>query len=93
MRRYHAEKHIIENRAKKYRQINAGWLEFDTAPRANREQSDHVIEDGQFRKSRRCGGCGRSKCQVCHPEKYPKRIPTRQELQAQKDFNQHVNEF
>jgi len=25
-------------------------------------------------------GCGKTRCQLCHPEKYPKRIPTRQEL-------------
>jgi hypothetical protein len=29
---------------------------------------------------------------LCHPEKFPKRIPTRQELQSQKDFKHNVEE-
>lgn len=80
MRRYHEEKHIIARRSKKYRQINAGWL-----PRSDVDGKSHIIDDGQFRKSMRCGGCTRARCQVCHPEKYPKRIPTRKEAQAHYD--------
>lgn len=44
---------------------------------------------GRFRKTHI--GCNRASCQLCHPEKYPRRIPTRKELQAKKDF-QHYDE-
>lgn len=30
-------------------------------------------------------GCNRAACQICHPEKFPKRIPTRKEQQAKID--------
>lgn len=30
-------------------------------------------------------GCNRASCQLCHPEKFPKRQPTRQEIQFKKD--------
>jgi len=76
MKRYHEEKKIIQKRERMYRQINACWLEY-VAP--------HEITPGRYRKSVRCGGCGRARCQVCHPHKFPKRIPTRQEMQASKD--------
>lgn len=34
-------------------------------------------------------GCNKASCQMCHPDKHPKRIPTRKELQARKDFNEY----
>lgn len=73
MKRYHDEKHIIDKRIKNYRLINAGW------------SPEPVIKAGRYRKSLRCGGCGRARCQVCHPEKYPKRKPTKKEIQFKKD--------
>ena len=76
MKRYHEEKNIIQKRERLYRQINAAWLEL-SAP--------DPVKPGRYRKSIRCGGCGRARCQVCHPHKFPKRIPTRQEIQASKD--------
>lgn len=76
MRRYHAEKHIIENRASRYKQLG-GYL--------GPQHDKYVPDVGRFRKTLRCAGCGRPRCQVCHPEKYPKRIPTRQEIQFNKD--------
>jgi hypothetical protein len=30
-------------------------------------------------------GCNRAACQLCHPGKFPKRIPTRKEKQAKYD--------
>jgi hypothetical protein len=78
MKRYHSEKHIIERRVKQHRQINAGWLEFGSWVE-NAEQT--ARESGRYRKTLRSCGCTRARCQVCHPEKYPKRIPTRQERQ------------
>lgn len=88
MKRYHEEKHIIENRVKKYRRLNASWLEF-----GSRRENNPFIEEGRYRKSLRCAGCTRARCQVCHPEKFPKRIPTRQELQSQKDFKTNVEDL
>lgn len=76
MRRYHEEKHIIENRAHQYKQLG-GYF----GPQHDR----YVPPAGRFRKTVRCAGCTRARCQVCHPEKYPKRIPTRQEQQAKND--------
>lgn len=83
MKRYHEEKHIIENRIRQRRQLNAGMDSWRQSLQDGRPA--HVIEDGHYRKALRCGGCTRARCQVCHPEKYPKRIPTRQELQARLD--------
>lgn len=75
MKRYHQEKHIIETRAKQRRYLDAA---FDIEPQ-------YAPEPGRFRKTLRCSGCTRARCQVCHPEKYPKRIPTRQERQVYRD--------
>jgi hypothetical protein len=81
MKRYHDEKHIIDKRIKNYRLINAGWLSAVTD--SNKKQN--AIPEGRYRKTARCGGCGRARCQLCHPEKYPKRKPTRKEIQFKKD--------
>jgi len=40
-------------------------------------------QSGRFRKTH--NGCNKASCQLCHPEKYPKRIPTRKEQQAKID--------
>jgi hypothetical protein len=40
---------------------------------------------GRFRKTHI--GCNRASCQLCHPEKFPRRIPTRKEQQALRDLN------
>lgn len=40
---------------------------------------------GHYRKTHI--GCNKASCHLCHPEKYPKRKPTRKELQAKKDEN------
>ena len=77
MRRYHAEVPLIRKRAAEYlRSITAsGQAEAGGPP------------VGQFRKAWRCGGCCRSRCQLCHPEKYPRRLPTRREVQAARDLH------
>jgi hypothetical protein len=85
MKRYHEEKHIIESRVKKNRQLNISWQEFGSW----RDQSSFQVDAGKYRKTLRCSGCTRARCQVCHPEKYPKRKPTRQELQAKKELNRY----
>lgn len=76
MKRYHEETHIIESRLRKYKQL-AGY--------SGSQHDKYVPAPGRFRKSLRCLGCGRARCQVCHPEKFPKRIPTRKEQQARRD--------
>ena len=48
----------------------------------NRYGYDHG-KAGRYRKTH--NGCNASSCQLCHPEKYPKRIPTRKEQQAKYD--------
>jgi hypothetical protein len=40
---------------------------------------------GRYRKTHI--GCNVAACQCCHPEKFPKRIPTRKEKQSQQDLN------
>lgn len=72
MKRYHNEKHIIEARMREFKNIG-GWIGWDF--------NAYLPVLGSFRKTRRAFSCGRVRCQVCHPEKYPKRIPTRQERQ------------
>lgn len=79
MKRYHEEQHISANRVAMYKQLG-GYI----GPPHDR----YVPDTGKFRKTLRCGGCGRARCQLCHPEKYPKRIPTRQELQARRDLHE-----
>jgi hypothetical protein len=76
MKRYHEEKHIIETRVRDFKKL-AGWL--------NETFNHYMPVIGKFRKARRSVGCGRARCQVCHPEKYPKRTPTRQEKQNWSD--------
>jgi hypothetical protein len=83
MKRYHSEKHIIDHRIKKQKQLNAGMDAWRQSLQTDRPQ--FVIRAGRYRKALRCGGCTRARCQVCHPEKYPKRIPTRQEKQNWRD--------
>lgn len=39
-------------------------------------------QQGRFRK-RRAFGCGNTRCQLCHGDKYPRREKTRQELLAE----------
>lgn len=81
MKRYHEERHIAENRAKLHKNLNAAMDDFVASfqsvdPQWRRTTSEQV---GRYRKSLRCGGCGRARCQVCHPEKFPRRVPTLQE--------------
>lgn len=79
MKRYHEEQHIAAHRVKLYKQLG-GYL--------GPAHDKYVPDTGRFRKTLRCAGCGRARCQVCHSEKFPKRTPTRQEQQAQRDFTQ-----
>ena len=78
MRRYHEEKHLFEHRAKLRQHLDSRF-----------SIHERHIEPGRFRKALRCGGCGRARCQLCHSEKYPKRIPTRKEQQAFYDFRDY----
>jgi hypothetical protein len=78
MKRYHEEKHIIESRVQMYKRLG-GYL----GP-----QHDKFVPDvGRFRKTWRCSGCRQSRCYVCHSDKFPKRKPTRQEQQADKNLS------
>ena len=85
MKRYHEEKHIFENRIKKYKDVNAGWRSCGAANNGLPYNPTKQDEVWRYRKTLRVGGCGRARCQVCHSDKYPKRIPTRKELQARLD--------
>ena len=80
MKRYHEEKHIIERRIKQYRNLHAGWLNYNVPNTGDR--AAYQPTPGRYRKTLRCGGCTRARCQVCHSDKFPKRTPTRQEQQA-----------
>jgi hypothetical protein len=91
MKRYHEEREIMENRARMYRQINAGWLSYGV-PNTG-ETRNKLSEAGRYRKTLRCGGCGRARCQVCHSDKFPKRIPTRKEAQSRRDFTEQQEEL
>lgn len=80
MKRYHEEKHIIESRVRQYKQLG-GYL--------GPQHDKYVPAVGRFRKTVRCNGCGRARCQVCHPEKFPKRIPTMKEQNTQYDWRDY----
>jgi len=57
----------------------------------SRNSHDHTpAKPGRFRKTHI--GCNRASCQLCHPEKFPKRIPTLQEIQAQKELKEYGKE-
>jgi hypothetical protein len=54
----------------------------------NRHAFDfYAPNPGRFRKTHI--GCNRASCQLCHPGKFPKRIPTAKELQAKKDLENY----
>ena len=71
MQRNQREKHLIQKRKALLKQM---YLGLDAVP--------EEYADGRFRKTLKGAGCGKARCQVCHPEKYPKRIPTRKEKQV-----------
>jgi hypothetical protein len=79
MKRYHEEKHIVDNRVRRFKQLTAY---------ADPEHEIFVPDPGRFRKTLRCAGCGRARCQLCHSDKFPKRIPTRKEQQAKDDLKE-----
>ncbi len=81
MKRYHEEKHIIENRAKLYKELAR-----TISPML--QTAEYLPIQGRFRKSLRCAGCGKARCQLCHSEKFPKRKPTRKEEQADNDLKE-----
>lgn len=37
-------------------------------------------------------GCNKASCQLCHPDKFPKRRRTRKEIQAMRDFKEQQEE-
>lgn len=55
---------------------------------ARERDGDEPRTPGRYRKTHI--GCNRASCQLCHPEKFPKRIPTRQEQQARRDLNEET---
>ena len=46
-------------------------------------------QKGRFRK-RRAFGCGNTRCQLCHCDKYPRRVKTRQESLAELKFREGI---
>ena len=73
------EKLLIAGRAKLHSRLTA-WM---GAPQGR------FATVGRYRKSLRCYGCGRSRCQLCHPEKFPKRVPTLREKLVDKDLRDY----
>jgi hypothetical protein len=86
VKRYQEEQHIIAKRVKRYRQLSSASL-------LGLSGEDYMPTTGLFRKTLKCGGCRRARCQACHPEKFPKRLLTRQEQQAQVYFREEVQSF
>ena len=78
MRRYHEEKHIIARRIKTA-QIMVGHV--------YGEWSDANFKPSRWRKTHT--GCNKASCYMCHPEKFPKRTPTRKELQNKYEPDQY----
>ena len=55
---------------------------------ARRAHGGEYHKPGRYRKTHI--GCNRASCQICHPEKFPRRIPTRQEQQSKKELTDNV---
>jgi len=83
VKRYQEEQHIIAKRVKRYRQLSGASLR-------GLSGEDYMPTTGLFRKTLKCGGCRRARCHMCHPEKFPKRLLTRQEQHAQVRFREEV---
>lgn len=67
MKRLENERAIAKSRQKLWQQLNGTTNCAYTPP------------VGVFRKAKRAGGCSKVRCQLCHPEKNPKRLLTRKE--------------
>lgn len=57
-----------------------------------REEARHLYgyeygKNGRYRKTHI--GCNKAGCQVCHPEKHPKRIPTHKEVQTKRELKNY----
>ena len=50
------------------------------------------FEVGRFRKSQRIGGCGQTKCYLCHSDKLMKR-PKLQRLRSDVSYNEWIQEY
>lgn len=48
---------------------------------------DRSLEEGRYDKTK-AGDCGNTECRLCHPEKYPRRIPTPEEVAVLKQLNE-----
>ena len=58
MKRYHEEKHIFENRIKKYKDVNAGWRSCGAANNGLPYNPTKQDEVGRYRKTLRVGVAG-----------------------------------
>lgn len=77
MKRWHDERRIAAERARVRRQHSA----LPDEPRVN--------QVGRFRK-RTTLGCGQPRCCGCHSDRYPVRVPTRQEIAARLKFSEDL---
>lgn len=50
------------------------------------------LDVGRFRKQHALD-CGKSKCQICHSDKFPKREKTRKEELFKKSFDEQIKDW
>jgi len=51
----------------------------------NRYMNEVCVTQSRFKH--KAGDCGHSRCGQCHPNKFPKRVPTRKEVQHGQDHD------
>lgn len=90
MKRWHQEKSITCRNWKKHKKIHIqSNLDKQKYPGQDPYQVDCVCDDqkGRFRK-KDAYDCGKSKCQICHSYKFPKRLPTNKEIKSNWSFKE-----
>lgn len=76
MKRWHQEYGVMKKQLKLYKKYHMN--------------GKCVGQKGRFRKKKSMD-CGNPKCQMCHSNKFPKRLKTRKEIKSEIDYNDWCN--
>lgn len=91
MKRWHEEIHISKRNWRNHRNMHIESNLWRNKP--NPLEIDCTCDNqiGRFRK-RDAYDCGNARCQLCHSDKFPKRIITRQEYASKLKFEEYLKE-
>ncbi len=86
------EHHLIHVESNQSRGV--GYGPYQRAPGSDPRKADCVCDEqaGRFRK-KDAYDCGKAGCLYCHGDKYPRRRPTRQEINAGLRLQEQVQEI